>query len=279
MKHARHTVVITGGTGTFGTALTEFLLKRKDIDRIRILSRDELKQSEMERKYKDSRLRFFLGDVRDLPRLESAFSGADIVVHAAALKHVPACEYNPFEAVKTNILGTQNVLAACLSQGVKKAIFLSSDKAVDPINHYGATKKVAENLWLYANGMQKTKFSITRWGNIIGSRGSVIPLFQEQAKQGVLTVTHQDMTRFWIHTEDAVQFFWKKVQSMKGGEVFIPTMRSAFVSDVARTIAPRAMIRYVGVRDGEKMHETLGKDYNSNDSDRLMTKKELKAFL
>lgn len=274
----RHTVVITGGSGSFGNALTKYLLKRKDIERIRIFSRDELKQVEMARRFDDDRLRFFIGDVRDLPRMEAAFSGADIVIHAAAMKQVPACEYNPFEAVKTNIIGTQNVVQACISCGVKKAMFISTDKAVDPVNHYGATKLVAEGLWLNANHRGPTKFSLTRWGNVLASRGSVIPLFEEQSKKEVLTLTHKDMTRFWLTLETAVDFAWKKVSSMKGEEIFIPDLKSAKIIDLAKAIAPNAVIRYIGIRKGEKLHETLGHDYFSNDPKRLLTKDEVKTL-
>lgn len=279
LRHlTRQTIVITGGTGSFGNELTKYLLSRKDTGKVRIISRDELKQVEMSRRFTDGRIRFFIGDVRDLSRMEAAFSGADIVIHAAAMKQVPACEYNPFEAVKTNIIGTQNVIQACLTCGVKKALFISTDKAVDPVNHYGATKLVAEGLWLNANHRGKTKFSLTRWGNVLASRGSVIPLFEEQAKKEVLTVTHKDMTRFWLTLEQAVGFAWSKLQTMKGGEVFIPNLKSARIIDLAKAIAPDAVIQYVGIRQGEKLHETLGHGYFSNDPHRLLDKKAVKKL-
>jgi UDP-N-acetylglucosamine 4,6-dehydratase len=273
------TVVITGGTGSLGTALTRFLLTRTDVGRVRIVSRDELKQSEMARQLNDERLRFFIGDVRDVARMQSALQGADVVIHAAAMKQVPACEYNPFEAVKTNILGTENIIGACLDQGVDRAVFISSDKAVDPVNHYGATKKVAEKLWLYGNNSHHTKFSLTRWGNVLESRGSVIPIFRRQAQDGVLTLTHKDMTRFWLSLDEAVQFLWSKVETMKGGEVFIPELKSARVLDIAKTIAPHAQITYTGIREGEKLHETLGPGYFSNDKKRLMSKRDIMRML
>jgi len=273
---SRHTVVITGGTGSFGNALTRLLLHREDIERVRIVSRDELKQVEMARKFDDDRIRFFIGDVRDLKRMEAAFSGADIVIHAAAMKQVPACEYNPFEAVKTNILGTQNVIQACLTNGVEKALFISTDKAVDPVNHYGATKLVAEGLWLNANHRGPTKFSLSRWGNVLASRWSAIPLLKKQAKKDVLTITHKDMTRFWLTLRQAVEFAWGKVETMEGGEVFIPDLKSAKVVDLAKAIAPHARIKYVGIRRGEKLHETLGPKYFSNDKKRLLTRREVK---
>lgn len=280
MKTARSGVlVITGGTGSLGTALTRFALARKDVQRVRIVSRDELKQHEMAKEFKDDRLRFFIGDVRDLPRMQSALHGADWVVHAAAMKQVPACEYNPYEAVQTNIIGTQNVLTAAIDQNVQKAILVSTDKAVDPINHYGSTKKVAENLWLYANTHDTTQFSLTRWGNVMSSRGSVIPLFREQKDSGVLTVTHPEMTRFLISIDDAVAFLWKSLETMRGGEQFTPNLKSAWVIDIADVIAPGAEIQITGVRQGEKLHETLGPDYWSNDPDRLMQKAELRKLL
>lgn len=233
----------------------------------------------MQRGVSDERLRFFIGDVRDESRVRMALYGADTVIHCAAMKQVPACEYNPYEAVKTNIIGTQNVISACLDVGIRKAVFVSTDKAVDPVNHYGSTKKVAENLWLYANGFGRTAFSLTRWGNILSSRGSVIPLFREQAKTGTITVTHPDMTRFWISLEDAASFLWEKTKTMKGGEIFIPDMKSARIVDIAKAIAPWAVISYIGVRQGEKIHETLGEGHYSNDPQRLMSADEVAKIL
>jgi len=208
----------------------------------------------------DDRLRFLLGDVRDLERLRRAAEGADVVVHAAALKQVPACEYNPFEAVKTNILGTQNVAAACIDVGVERAVALSTDKAVSPANLYGATKLCAEKLFVQANvyaGSRPTRLSCVRYGNVVGSRGSVVPLFQEQAKAGRLTITDRRMTRFWITLDQAVEFVARSVERMRGGEVFIPKIPSMHVTDLAAAIAPEAEIRYTGIRPGEKLHEAL----------------------
>jgi UDP-N-acetylglucosamine 4,6-dehydratase len=273
------TVVITGGVGSFGQAFTKFLIGRPEIGTIRIFSRDEFKQSEMQKKFTSSKLRFFIGDVRDENRVQSALSGADIVIHAAAMKQVPACEYNPQEAIKTNITGTENVINACIEQGVGRAVFISTDKAVDPVNLYGATKKVAEKVWINANNLHKTKFSLTRWGNVVGSRGSVIPLFKEQAKTGTVTVTHKDMTRFLITLDEAVEYVWWVLGHMEGGEAFVPDIKSAKVVDIAKFVAPKAKIKFIGIREGEKLHETLGAKYFSNDKHRLMDIKELKDFL
>lgn len=273
------TVVVTGGTGSFGQALIRFLISQSGVGTIRCLSRDEFKQSEMAKEIASPKLRYFIGDVRDKERLQSAFRGADIVIHAAAMKQVPACEYNPKEAVRTNIKGTLNVIEACIDQQVDKALLISSDKAVDPVNLYGATKMVAEKVWLNANNLHQTKFAFSRWGNVVGSRGSVIPLFRQQAKQGKLTLTHKDMTRFWITLDEAVEFAWQSVQIMKGGEVYIPNLRSSKVLDIAKSIAPKAKIEYVGIRQGEKLHETLGEGYKSNDPKRLMSLKEVYKLL
>lgn len=261
-----------------GNALTAYLLKLPSISRIRIVSRDELKQFNMAKRFPDDRMRFFIGDVRDVDRMRDALSGADIVVHAAAMKQVPACEYNPWEAVKTNTFGTQNVITACVKNGVGKAMFVSTDKAVDPVNHYGTTKKVAENLWLYAD-YRDTKFSISRWGNVMNSRGSVIPIFRKQKELGVLTITHRDMTRFMISLDTAVKFLWDSIINMEGGETFIPEMKSARIVDIAKVIAPDAKLEYIGTRKGEKLHETLGPGYSSNDPERLMSVEELKEIL
>lgn len=279
LVYKQKTVVIIGGTGSFGSHMASFLLDKPEIGTIRIFSRDEFKQSEMQKKLDSPKLRYFVGDVRDEKRLQSALYKADIVIHAAAMKQVPVCEYNPQEAVKTNILGTENVISACLDQGVERAIFISTDKAVDPINLYGATKLVAEKVWLNANNVHRTLFSLTRWGNVINSRGSVIPLFKEQAKKGVVTVTHKYMTRFLITLEEAVDFVWYALGTMTGGESFIPEIPSAKVTDIAKCVAPNAKIEFTGVRDGEKLHETLGSHYFSNDKHRLLTLDQLKKML
>jgi UDP-N-acetylglucosamine 4,6-dehydratase len=270
------TYVITGGTGSLGTAMVKYLLNQDNVDVIRIFSRDELKQHEMQKSLKSDKLRFFIGDVRDEERLNSAFRGADVVIHAAAMKQVPACEYNPYEAVQTNIIGTHNVISACVKQRVNKAMFISTDKAVNPKNLYGATKLVAEKLWLNSNKKSDTLFSVCRWGNVVGSRGSVIPLFKKQAKKGVITITDREMTRFWITLDEAVKFLYEKLSLMQGGDMFIPKLKSAKILDLAKIIAPKAKIEFIVLRECEKIHETLdGKTY-SNEC--LMSKQELKKL-
>ncbi len=255
-------ILLTGGTGSFGKAFTEFLLKRRDFKGvIRVYSRDEFKQNELAQKYKgEKRLRFFIGDVRDLDRLKLAASGSDIIVHAAALKQVQILEYNPFEAIKTNILGSQNVIDAAIYNNVKKVLLISSDKAVSPVNLYGATKMVAEKIFVNANstiGSKDIKFSVVRYGNVAGSRGSVVPLFLEQAKKGEITITHERMTRFWITLDEGVNLVLKALGKMSGGEIFIPKIPSVKVTDLATAIAPKAKIKIVGIRPGEKIHEFL----------------------
>jgi UDP-N-acetylglucosamine 4,6-dehydratase len=254
------TILITGGTGSFGNHFTRALLDHADPAAIRIFSRDELKQSEMARRIGDGRLRFLIGDVRDRDRLRRAAEGVDIVVHAAALKQVPACEYNPFEAVRTNILGAENVAEVCIDAGVPRAIALSTDKAVSPANLYGATKLCAERLFIQANvyaGAHQTLLSCVRYGNVVGSRGSVIPLFVDQAAAGELTVTDERMTRFWITLDQAVAFVFDCIARMQGGELFIPKIPSMRVLDLAEAVAPGLPIRYTGIRPGEKLHESL----------------------
>lgn len=261
-------IVILGATGSLGKALTHFLIGKVDI--VRVFSRDELKQSEMAKEFNTPNIRFFIGDIRDKERLMSAFSGADVVIHTAAMKQVPACEYNPYEAVKTNIIGTQNVISACVANNIKKAILISTDKAVDPINLYGATKLVAEKLWINANQFSNTKFSFTRYGNVIGSRGSVVPLFREQAKTGTITVTDPEMTRFILTIDQAVEFVWDSLQKMKGGEKFIPkNLPAVNIMDLAEhflnTELNHIEIKIIGVRQGEKIHEYLDDNYCSKD--------------
>lgn len=258
------TILVTGGTGSFGKAFTKELLKNCKPKAVRIFSRDELKQWEMEKELKDHPnfdvLRFFIGDVRDKDRLFRAMEEVDVVVHTAALKQVPTLEYNPFEAVKTNILGTQNVIECAIDTKVKKAIFISSDKAVNPINLYGATKLVAEKLFIQGNsyaGGRSTRFSVVRYGNVVASRGSVIPLFIEQAKNNIITVTDERMTRFWITLEQGVKFVIDCIEKMVGGEIFVPKIQSMKIIDLARTIAPQAKIKITGIRPGEKLHEVL----------------------
>jgi UDP-N-acetylglucosamine 4,6-dehydratase len=256
------TVLVTGGTGSFGTRLVEILLERYDPTSIRVFSRDELKQSELRRRLSnhDDRMRYLIGDVRDLPRLTRAMRGVDIVVHAAALKQVPACEYNPFEAVQTNVVGTENVVAAAIENDVPRTIALSSDKAVNPVNLYGATKLCAEKITTQGNaysGDSVARFASVRYGNVVGSRGSVIPLFKAQAASGAITITDERMTRFWITLEQAVEFVIESVGRMGGGEVFVPRIPSMRVMDIAEALAPDAERRVIGIRPGEKVHEVL----------------------
>lgn len=255
------TILITGGTGSFGKKFVEIVLEKYKPKVIRIYSRDELKQSEMRQRYGDiEQLRFFIGDVRDKERLSRAMHGVDIVIHAAALKQVPACEYNPFEAVKTNILGAQNIIDSAIDNKVQRVMAISSDKAVNPVNLYGATKLCAEKIFIQGNsyvGDASTIFSCVRYGNVIGSRGSVVPMFKEQKKTGTLTVTDNRMTRFWITLEQGVNFVIKCTSIMNGGEVFVPKIPSMKVTDLANLIAPECKIKEIGVRSGEKINEAL----------------------
>jgi UDP-N-acetylglucosamine 4,6-dehydratase (inverting) len=253
-------ILLTGGTGSFGQKFTDIILKEHNPERIRIYSRGELLQYEMEKKFSDDRLRFFIGDVRDKDRLSRAMNDVDIVVQAAALKQVPACEYNPIEAVKTNIDGTKNIIENAIDNGVERVLGLSTDKAVHPVNLYGATKMVAEKLLIqgnYYSGERKTKFSCVRYGNVVGSRGSVVPLFLEQKKTGTITITDERMTRFWLTLEQGVQFVVKCIENMRGGEIFIPKIPSMKVSELARALAPEAKVKTIGIRPGEKLHEVL----------------------
>jgi UDP-N-acetylglucosamine 4,6-dehydratase len=256
------TLLLTGGTGSFGKRFTELLLSETGVRKVIIFSRDELKQWEMRQHYAgERRLRFFIGDVRDLPRLERAFDGVDLVLHAAALKQVPATEYNPFEAVKTNIHGAKNVIDAAIDRGVAKVIALSTDKACAPINLYGATKLVSDKLFVDGNayaGAKRTRFAVVRYGNVVGSRGSVIPLFKRLAVNGgPLPITDERMTRFWITLEQAARFVLDCFAGMRGGEVFVPKIPSMRIVDLARALAPDAELEVVGIRPGEKLHEAL----------------------
>ena len=256
-------ILISGGTGSFGRHYLNYLLKLKEKPKkIIIFSRDEFKQSNLELNYKKYQniLRFFLGDVRDKDRLDRALEGVDYVIHAAALKQVPAAEYNPIEFIKTNIIGTQNIIEASISNKISKFILLSTDKACSPLNLYGATKLSAEKLCASANnivGNKKIKLSIVRYGNVVGSRGSVLPTFLEQKKTGVLKITHKDMTRFHITLDDAVKLVNFSFQNMLGGEIFIPKLKSFKIIDLAKIIAPKAKINFIGLRPGEKTHEEL----------------------
>jgi UDP-N-acetylglucosamine 4,6-dehydratase len=254
-------VLVTGGTGSFGKKFIKVMLEEIHPKKIIVFSRDELKQHEMQTSgFNHPNLRFFIGDVRDRDRLKRAMNGVDIVVHAAALKQVPACEYNPMEAIKTNIMGTSNVVEAALDAGVKKVLAISTDKAVNPINLYGATKLAAEKLVIQSNAYAagtSTRYSCVRYGNVVGSRGSVVPVFLKQRQSGEVTITDERMTRFWLSLEQGVRFVIKCIEQMEGGEVFVPRIPSMKVIDLARAIAPQAKVNVIGIRPGEKLHEVL----------------------
>jgi len=260
MDFNNKTILVTGGCGSFGQKFTEIILKEHNPRSVRIYDNRELAEVEMERKFSNSRLRFFIGDVRDKIRLKRAMDGVDIVVHAAALKHVPICEYNPFEAVKTNMEGAINVIDAAIDNSVEKVMAISTDKAVYPINLYGATKMVAEKLFIQGNsytGGRDTIFSCARYGNVLASSGSIVPLFEEQKKNGEITITDERMSRFWIGLEEGVRFVIKCIEIMKGGETFIPKISSMKIVDLAESIAPEAKRKIIGIRPGEKLHEIL----------------------
>ena len=258
---SQQTILITGGTGSFGKHFCRIMLERYTPKAIRIYSRDELKQHDMRMEFNDDlRLRFLIGDVRDGDRLRRAMEGVDMAVHAAALKQVPACEYNPFEAVKTNVHGAQNVINAAIDSGVRKVIALSTDKAVNPVNLYGATKLCSDKLFTQGNayaGEGRTRFACVRYGNVIGSRGSVIPVFLKQKESGRITITDPRMTRFWITLDQAVELVLKGFKYMEGGEIFVPQIPSMRITDLARAIAPECAIDHIGIRPGEKLHEAL----------------------
>jgi UDP-N-acetylglucosamine 4,6-dehydratase/5-epimerase len=261
MNWADQAILVTGGTGSFGKKFVEIMLREYRPKRLVIFSRDELKQHDMRAAGLDHpSLRYFIGDVRDASRLERALAGISVVVHAAALKQVPACEYNPFEAIQTNIIGGRNVIDAAINQGVKRVLGLSTDKAVNPVNLYGATKLCAEKMFVQANayaGAQDTRFSCARYGNVVGSRGSVIPVFQEQRRRGRITLTDPRMTRFWLTLEQGVRFVVSCIDQMHGGEIFVPKIPSMRLMDLAETIAPGCEIETIGIRPGEKLHEVL----------------------
>ena len=256
-------ILITGGTGSFGKKCIEIILQRYKPRRLIIFSRDELKQFKMAQQFPDSQyncIRYFIGDIRDKERLHRAFSNVDYVIHAAALKQVPAAEYNPFEAVKTNILGSQNVINVAIDRRVKKVIALSTDKAANPINLYGATKLCSDKLFIAGNsytGTKNTVFSVVRYGNVAGSRGSVIPFFLKKKKEGILPITDPRMTRFWITLERGVDFVLKCLETMVGGELFIPKIPSMAMMDLAKAIAPECKTKIIGIRPGEKLHEIM----------------------
>ncbi len=255
-------ILITGGTGSFGKQYTRTLLKRYNPQRIVIFSRDELKQFEMAQEFTSPVMRFFLGDVRDYDRVKEAMEGIDYVIHAAAMKQVPAAEYNPMECIKTNINGAENVIKAAIKNNVQKVIALSTDKAANPINLYGATKLASDKLFVAANNMvgnNPTRFSVVRYGNVVGSRGSVVPFFKKLIADGIakLPVTHVEMTRFWITLQQGVDFVLKNFERMKGGEIFIPKIPSMRVVDLAESLAPGKEIEIIGIRPGEKLHEIM----------------------
>lgn len=272
MNWQESTILVTGGTGSFGRKFTEILLNEYRPKKLIILSRDELKQHEMRMVFPDGGdvpIRYFIGDVRDRERLNRAFHGVDVVVHAAALKQVPACEYNPIEAIKTNIVGATNIIEAAIDQGVKKVLALSTDKAVNPVNLYGATKLCAEKLFVQGNaysGDVGTSFSCVRYGNVVGSRGSVIPLFEKQRATGKVTVTDRRMTRFWITLDQGVRFVIGCIERMHGGEVFVPKIPSMNIMDLATAIAPGCTVEDIGIRPGEKLHEVLLSEDEARDA-------------
>lgn len=255
------TILVTGGTGSFGHEFLTRTLKSFNPKKIIIFSRDEMKQWSMAEDFGDDpRIRFFIGDIRDKDRLYRALDGVDIVVHAAATKIVPTAEYNPFEAVKTNVIGAMNVIDACIDKGVGRVVALSTDKASSPINLYGATKLASDKLFIsgnYYSGESGTRFSVVRYGNVMGSRGSVIPHFMKQAETGTITITDERMTRFMISLEDAVGLVWHALEDMKGGEIYVKKIPSMKVIDIAKAIAPKARVEVTGIRPGEKLHEQM----------------------
>ena len=255
-------IFISGGTGSFGKKYTKTLLERYKPKKIIIFSRDELKQFEMQHEFNDDCMRYFLGDVRDLDRLKQAMQGVDYVIHGAAMKQVPAAEYNPMECIKTNITGAENIISAAIYNNVDKVMALSTDKAANPVNLYGATKLASDKLFVAANNMagsNRTRFSVVRYGNVVGSRGSVVPYFKRLIGQGAtsLPITHVDMTRFWITLIDGVDFVLKNFERMVGGEIFVPKIPSARIVDLAKSLAPDLEHEIIGIRPGEKIHEIM----------------------
>ncbi|MBZ9610223.1 UDP-N-acetylglucosamine 4,6-dehydratase (inverting) [Rheinheimera maricola] len=256
------TILITGGTGSFGHKYTQTLISRYKPKKIIIYSRDELKQYEMQQKFDHSCMRYFIGDVRDEKRLVRAMHGVDFVIHAAALKQVPAAEYNPTECIRTNINGAENVINAAIETNVEKVIALSTDKAANPVNLYGATKLASDKLFIAANNMtggSRPRFSVVRYGNVVGSRGSVVPFFQQliDNKQDHIPITHADMTRFWISLQQGVDFVLKNFERMLGGEIFVPKIPSIRIVDLAKAMAPDLAVKIIGIRPGEKLHEMM----------------------
>ena len=264
---AGKTVLITGGTGSFGKAFVKRLLADNEIKKLVVFSRDELKQFEMAEIINSPKLRYFLGDVRDYQRLLQATDGVDVIVHAAAMKQIPAAEYNPMEAIKTNVIGAENIVNAAIQNGISKVVALSTDKAANPANLYGATKLCSDKLMVAGNilaGSHGTKFSCVRYGNVLGSRGSVIPFFLERAKEGSLPITDSRMTRFWLTIEEGVQFVLDSLERMYGGEIFVPKIPSFKVTDVARVVCPGIPTHVIGIRPGEKLHEIMITEDDSN---------------
>lgn len=256
------TILITGGTGSFGKCLVKTLLRDYKPKKIIVYSRDELKQFEMAQVFNSPEMRYFIGDVRDGPRLTQAMDGVDYVIHAAALKHVPVAEYNPMECIKTNIYGAENTIQAAIATGVEKVIALSTDKAANPINLYGATKLASDKLFVAGNNMvggRHTRFSVVRYGNVVGSRGSVVPFFQKLLADGAkeIPITDTRMTRFWITLQEGVDFVIKNFSRMHGGEIFVPKIPSATVMDLAEAVAPGVPTKVIGIRPGEKLHEVM----------------------
>lgn len=265
-------VLITGGTGSFGKAFISSALKNQKPRKLIVYSRDELKQFEMRRLFDEKAypaLRYFIGDVRDRERMYRAFDGVDVVIHAAALKQVPTAEYNPMEAIKTNVLGASNVIDAAIDRKVKTVVALSTDKAVNPVNLYGATKLCSDKLFVAANnyaGAKGTRFSVVRYGNVVGSRGSVIPFFLRAKKTGVLPITDKRMTRFWITLDQAVAFVMRSLEMMEGGEIFVPKIPSMNIMDLAKAVAPECKTKIVGIRPGEKLHEVMVTEDDARDT-------------
>ena len=258
---------MTGGTGSFGKSCVKRILQDDQVNKVIVFSRDELKQFEMQSVYNSPKLRYFLGDVRDFERLKQATDGVDVIIHAAAIKQIPAAEYNPMEAIKTNIIGAENIVNSAIANGVEKVIALSTDKAANPANLYGATKLCSDKLMVAGNilaGKHPTRFSVVRYGNVLGSRGSVIPFFRDQQKLGVIPITDPRMTRFWLTIEEGVQFVLDSLQRMQGGEIFVPKIPSFKVIDVAEVVAPGTPTKIIGIRPGEKLHEVMITEDDSN---------------
>ena len=260
-------VLVTGGTGSFGKSMVERLLNDDQVNKVIVFSRDELKQFEMQSKLKSDKLRSFLGEVRDYERLKQATYGVDVIIHAAAIKQIPAAEYNPMETIKTNIIGAENIVNVAIENSVSKVIALSTDKAANPANLYGATKLCSDKLMIAGNvlsGARSTRISVVRYGNVLGSRGSVIPFFIEQAKLGVIPITDEKMTRFWLTIQEGVEFVLRSIERMQGGEIFVPKIPSFKVIDVAKIISPNVPTKIIGIRPGEKLHEVMITEDDSN---------------